>query len=246
MGRPHGRPGRTDFEGALPSRSARRLPAERGPYLQPRHVRPRPSAPFAGHCQRHRPGRVPTPRWLSSPARPVIGNFEFGSGVDYIRIPGVTKLPDGDYRSLNLNVQPRRGGGPAPGAILQTAEVFEPDVFIVDKEPTGLPRRGAAGSRLSAGRRLPPRARHPRRDGRAGAPRPANGNARARRKRSSATTTRSGSTASRTSTSRCKALDLPGERGKADHLYRLSAPGRAADAVPAPTIRRSPSSPSSS
>ena len=35
---------------------------------------------------------------------PVIGNFEFGSGVDYVRIPGVTKLPDGDYRSLNLNV----------------------------------------------------------------------------------------------------------------------------------------------
>jgi len=34
---------------------------------------------------------------------PLIGNFEFGSGVDYARIPGVTKLPDGDYRSLNLN-----------------------------------------------------------------------------------------------------------------------------------------------
>src|SRR3712207_6922237 len=35
---------------------------------------------------------------------PVIGSFEFGSGVDYLRIPGVTKLPDGNYRSLNLNV----------------------------------------------------------------------------------------------------------------------------------------------
>src|SRR5215218_1058952 len=35
---------------------------------------------------------------------PVIGNFEFGSGVDYIRIPGVTKLPDGAYRSLNLSM----------------------------------------------------------------------------------------------------------------------------------------------
>src|ERR1041384_4709433 len=35
---------------------------------------------------------------------PVIGNFEFAHGVDYIRIPGVTKLPDGDYRSLNLNL----------------------------------------------------------------------------------------------------------------------------------------------
>jgi len=27
---------------------------------------------------------------------PVIGNFEFGSGVDYVRIPGVPKLPDRD------------------------------------------------------------------------------------------------------------------------------------------------------
>src|SRR3954452_20754009 len=36
---------------------------------------------------------------------PVIGNFDFGGGVDYIRIPGVTKLPDGDYRSHNLNVE---------------------------------------------------------------------------------------------------------------------------------------------
>src|SRR3954464_3444858 len=35
---------------------------------------------------------------------PVIGSFEFGRGVDYIRVPGVTKLPDGDYRSLNLNM----------------------------------------------------------------------------------------------------------------------------------------------
>src|SRR5215212_5132423 len=65
---------------------------------------------------------------------PVIGNFEFGSGVDYIRIPGVTKLPDGDYRSLNLNM-------PLDGAvtfrqdlILQAVKSFQPNVFIVDKE----------------------------------------------------------------------------------------------------------------
>ncbi|HEU6442911.1 MAG TPA: glycosyltransferase [Microvirga sp.] len=90
---------------------------------------------------------------------PVIGNFEFGSGVDYIRIPGVTKLPDGDYRSLNLNVNLEEAVGLRQALILQTAKAFEPDVFIVDKEPTGF--RGevvpaldylqAAGCRLVLG-----------------------------------------------------------------------------------------------
>jgi predicted glycosyltransferase len=68
---------------------------------------------------------------------PVIGNFEFGSGVDYVRIPGVTKLPDGDYRSVNLNVAVDEAVSLREALILQTAETFKPDIFIVDKEPTG-------------------------------------------------------------------------------------------------------------
>lgn len=68
---------------------------------------------------------------------PVIGNFDFGSGVDYIRIPGVTKLPDGDYRSLNLNVSLDAAVGLRQALILQAAQTFRPDVMIVDKEPTG-------------------------------------------------------------------------------------------------------------
>jgi len=68
---------------------------------------------------------------------PVIGNFEFGSGVDYVRIPGVTKLPDGDYRSLNLNVSIDDATELRETIILQTAESFRPDLFIDDKEPTG-------------------------------------------------------------------------------------------------------------
>jgi len=90
---------------------------------------------------------------------PVIGNFEFDSGVDYIRIPGVTKLPDGDYRSLNLNVELDEAVGLRQALILQAAKAFKPDVFIVDKEPTGF--RGevvpaldylkAAGCRLVLG-----------------------------------------------------------------------------------------------
>lgn len=68
---------------------------------------------------------------------PVIGSFEFGSGVDYVRVPGVTKLPDGSYRSLNLNLSIDDATRLREALILQTAEAFRPDVFIVDKEPTG-------------------------------------------------------------------------------------------------------------
>ena len=68
---------------------------------------------------------------------PVIGSFDFGSGVDYIRIPGVTKLPDGDYRSLNLNVPIDDAVGLRQALILRAAQSFHPDVLIVDKEPTG-------------------------------------------------------------------------------------------------------------
>ena len=68
---------------------------------------------------------------------PVIGNFEFGSGVDYVRIPGVTKLPEGDYTSLNLNLSIDEAVRFREALIQQTAETFRPDLVIVDKEPTG-------------------------------------------------------------------------------------------------------------
>ncbi len=68
---------------------------------------------------------------------PVIGSFDFGSGVDYVRIPGVTKLPNGDYRTLNLNLSLEEAVRLRAALILQTAETFRPDLLIVDKEPTG-------------------------------------------------------------------------------------------------------------
>jgi predicted glycosyltransferase len=90
---------------------------------------------------------------------PVIGNFEFGSGVDYVRVPGVTKLPDGDYRTLNLNLSIDDATALRESIILQMAETFRPDFFIVDKEPTGfrgevvpaLERLRQFGSRLVLG-----------------------------------------------------------------------------------------------
>lgn len=82
---------------------------------------------------------------------PVIGSFEFGPGVDYVRVPGVTKQPDGDYRSLNLNLSIDEATRLREAIILQTAETFDPDVIIVDKEPTGF--RGEVLSTLASMKR---------------------------------------------------------------------------------------------
>jgi predicted glycosyltransferase len=68
---------------------------------------------------------------------PVIGNFEFSDGIDYVRVPGVVKHPDGNYSSLSLNVDLDEAVRVREAIIRQTVMTFEPDFAIVDKEPTG-------------------------------------------------------------------------------------------------------------
>ncbi|GGB41170.1 membrane protein [Roseibium aquae] len=79
---------------------------------------------------------------------PIIGSFEFRSRVDFVRIPGVIKLRNGEYtpQSLHLNIDHTLEI--RSSIIEHTAEVFEPDIFIVDKEPLGL--RGEVVSTLEA------------------------------------------------------------------------------------------------
>ncbi|WP_254742243.1 glycosyltransferase family protein [Alsobacter ponti] len=68
---------------------------------------------------------------------PVIGSFDFGNGVDFVRVPGVVKLPNGDYNSLNLNLDLDEAVAMREAIIRSTAAMLQPDVIIVDKEPTG-------------------------------------------------------------------------------------------------------------
>src|SRR5262245_42148218 len=68
---------------------------------------------------------------------PIIGSFEFGDGVDYVRVPGVVKLPNGDYTTLSLNLPLDEAVAMREAIILQTARTLRPDLVIVDKEPTG-------------------------------------------------------------------------------------------------------------
>ncbi|WP_420411212.1 glycosyltransferase family protein [Roseibium sp.] len=69
---------------------------------------------------------------------PIIGSFEFRARVDFVRIPGVIKLRNGEYTPLSLHINIDQTLAIRSSIIEHTAKVFEPDIFIVDKEPTGL------------------------------------------------------------------------------------------------------------
>ncbi len=69
---------------------------------------------------------------------PIIGSFDFKARVDFVRIPGIIKLRDGAYTSLALHIDLEQTLKMRESIIYHTADSFEPDLFLVDKEPTGL------------------------------------------------------------------------------------------------------------
>jgi len=69
---------------------------------------------------------------------PIIGNFDFKARVDFIRIPGVIKLYNGDYTSLGLHIDLEDTLSIRESIIRHTANSFAPDLVLVDKEPLGL------------------------------------------------------------------------------------------------------------
>ena len=78
---------------------------------------------------------------------PMIGSYEFRSGIDFVRIPGVVKQIDtGEYDSANLRVGVEHTLEMRTRIIRDTADIYRPDLFIVDKEPLGL--RGEVGPTL--------------------------------------------------------------------------------------------------
>jgi predicted glycosyltransferase len=77
---------------------------------------------------------------------PIIGSFDFLPRVDFVRIPGVIKLHDGEYQSLGLHIALDQTMEMRAAIIRQTALSYRPDLFIVDKEPLGL--RGEVVSTL--------------------------------------------------------------------------------------------------
>jgi predicted glycosyltransferase len=69
---------------------------------------------------------------------PIIGSFDFRSRVDFVRVPGVIKLRNGEYVSLNLHIDIDETLAMRSSIIRHTADIFDPDLLIVDKEPLGL------------------------------------------------------------------------------------------------------------
>lgn len=77
---------------------------------------------------------------------PIIGSFDFKSRVDFVRVPGVIKLRNGEYEPQRLRLGIDETLEMRRSIIHHTAAVFDPDVFLVDKEPLGL--RGEVRSTL--------------------------------------------------------------------------------------------------
>ena len=69
---------------------------------------------------------------------PIIGSFDFRARVDFVRVPGVIKLRNGEYTSLSLHLDIEQTLAMRASIIQHTAEIFAPHLFLVDKEPLGL------------------------------------------------------------------------------------------------------------
>lgn len=69
---------------------------------------------------------------------PIIGSYDFRTHVDFVRVPGVIKLQNGNYESLSEHLNIDETLAIRESIMRHTAKIFQPDIFIVDKEPLGL------------------------------------------------------------------------------------------------------------
>ncbi|MBB4103291.1 glycosyltransferase family protein [Allorhizobium borbori] len=68
----------------------------------------------------------------------IAGAFDYRARVDFVKIPSVIKLRNGDYTSMDQHINMTETMAIRKSIIRHTAETFQPDIFIVDKEPLGL------------------------------------------------------------------------------------------------------------
>jgi predicted glycosyltransferase len=68
----------------------------------------------------------------------IAGAFDFRSRVDFIKIPSVIKLRNGDYTSMSDHIDLSETLSMRRAIIESAAINFRPNVFIADKEPRGL------------------------------------------------------------------------------------------------------------
>ncbi len=68
----------------------------------------------------------------------IAGAFDFKARVDFVKIPSVIKLYNGEYDSIGEYIDIEEILEMRKLIIQRTAEAFNPNIFIVDKEPMGL------------------------------------------------------------------------------------------------------------
>lgn len=68
----------------------------------------------------------------------IAGAFDYRVRVDFVKIPSVIKLRNGEYTSMQKHIDLHDTLSIRQSIILSTAQNFKPDIFIVDKEPLGL------------------------------------------------------------------------------------------------------------
>lgn len=71
---------------------------------------------------------------------PLAGRFLFPQQVDFVRIPGMIKKTNKEYQPLSIRIDEKQALRIRTDIIKATAKAFQPDLFIVDKEPLGLKR----------------------------------------------------------------------------------------------------------
>ncbi len=88
---------------------------------------------------------------------PIAGRFAFPEGIDFVRIPGMIKKTNQEYLPLSIKINANHALNIRKSIITATAKTFQPDLFIVDKEPLGLKQE--IHTTLKWLRRCQPRAR---------------------------------------------------------------------------------------
>ena len=100
---------------------------------------------------------------------PIIGSFDFLPRVDFVRIPGVVKLHNGEYQSLGLHIDLDQTMAIRAAIIKQTAESFRPGSLPGRQGAARAQGRGPADAEPAEIARHDARAGPARHHGRAGA-----------------------------------------------------------------------------
>jgi predicted glycosyltransferase len=82
--------------------------------------------------------RGPNVNILILTGSPIVGRFTFPEQIDFVRIPGMIKKTNEEYLPLSIKIHAKHALDIRKNIITATAKAFQPNLFIVDKEPLGL------------------------------------------------------------------------------------------------------------